>query len=1382
MNSKRIFKVNVLMASAIYALTSGLAAADDTEIFFNTAYKATTKPNILFIMDTSGSMGSRPDGVSSGPKKIEIVQDALKQILGSTNNVNVGLSRFTVPGGPILYPVTDIDKPANPLISSSVSANADDAEEATNGVVTIDSTDLDILEESGHAKWVAVRFPNMNIPQGVKIEAAKISFTARGNSSGYLNVRLRGESADNAAQFNSTPLNISSRSKTSAFVDWSPVSFTDGAKYSSPDISSIVEEIVKRPNWCGGNALVIMMSRQDAGALSRVVQSYEGAVAQTGSEGAAATALAAKLTVKFNGTLPSGATGCYSNTVSSDIITTLDDVEQLSNNSASTNATALDIINNNLVGLRFQKVNVPQNAQLVSARLEVRSRNNYTGDTFFTLRGIKTGDFTGFTPANNFLTNLQTSSGTSATAALSYGPWTSGNRFSQTGSFNNVLTEIFSQPSWAAGNSLGIVLTRTSGTTKIFSSIDDGATRAAKLIISFKANYSGATFTVRDELKSAVDGLVASGWTPISDTLLEAGLYYRGDAAYFGKTRKNSSSNRVSHPDSYTGGTHNIPVNCDPELDPSNSACAGETISGTAVYKSPITDSCQSNHIVFLTDGEPTWHDPNTSAQYKTWSGKTCTAGNGQSSTAGKNGDDCTIKIAGFLNQEDQSGLPSKQSVKTHFIGFDISLPFLKNAAAAGGGGYYEASDTAGLVTSFQQIINTILQSNATFVSAGISVNQSNRLKHLDQLYFSLFGPTLSPRWPGNVKRYRLASDAILDENNALAINPVNDQFADTAQSYWSGFQDGNNPADGGAASKLTNNRPIYTNVSGATTNVTLVVAGNRVTESNSSITEAMLGAASSTERTKILQWARGLDVDDSNSNGSTTDAHKYFGDPLHSQPALVSYKSGAADPVLRLFVGTNAGTLTSINTALGTEYWSFIPRELLGNLKTLRNNIEGTAKPYGLDSSPRVYIEDTNKNGMVDVGTEKAYLYIGMRRGGQSYFAFDISNPDAPKLMFQITNGANYSKLGQTHAAPLISNMRVAGTKRLVMIFSGGYDTTQDVDGAPINDNVGNVLYIADALTGAKIWSSDSISSVASLMTNSIPGGVTAIDLDGNEIVDHVYVADTRAQIFRFDFKGNFDPAVATSYKGGLLASLQPMGATQADNRRFYAEVDVAQAVDSEGRNFVAVAVGSGYREHPLSTAINDRFYVVRDYGVFDNTFPKLVTTNDLVDITDILGDANGDGISDAYAQIEDNDKYGWYLRFADSGEKVIANAAIIQGIVFFTTYLPPSGAAANDCSGGTGSSRLYAVGLADGGAVFDSGVTDPDSPWFGVTCTGADCRSIDMDNATGAFTSLTSILTDDGPGDECPKPSLLSGTSLAGNLDLRQCVRKPKWRYDRQ
>ncbi|MEC9341422.1 MAG: VWA domain-containing protein, partial [Pseudomonadota bacterium] len=100
--------------------------ADDTEIYFGAGFgNNTIKPNILMVLDTSDSMKQQVEG--TGKSRLRNMQDAMNQLIGTLDNVNIGLMRFNgvyrdekdadgfeyvATGGPILFPVADLDAPA----------------------------------------------------------------------------------------------------------------------------------------------------------------------------------------------------------------------------------------------------------------------------------------------------------------------------------------------------------------------------------------------------------------------------------------------------------------------------------------------------------------------------------------------------------------------------------------------------------------------------------------------------------------------------------------------------------------------------------------------------------------------------------------------------------------------------------------------------------------------------------------------------------------------------------------------------------------------------------------------------------------------------------------------------------------------------------------------------------------------------------------------------------------------------------------------------------------------------------------------------------------------------------------------------------------------
>ncbi len=1493
---KNMTRMLVQTAVLVVLLVTGVfpVYGDDTEIYVASNSNKVVRPNVLFIMDTSGSMRSTVSGTNKS--RMQVMQEALNEILDSVSNVNVGLMRYSAAtnynnGGPILYPVTYIDAPASkPKVESQIDAATDDAaEDVGSGVVRLNDPVIDMVDTGGVLAWngavpaangnyqengtvsqvggccsfmgfgaeqLYMRIPNLNIPQGAVVTGAFFTFEANqttggatvdiyavarddmplldgsnhplvgdavsgspvswnipsgstgdlhtspdisgliqsvvnrpgwvagnaiglyfdpkgGNRSGcthnfancsqlptlnitwapaggggaattqvvglrfnnvnvpqgavitkaYLEfvsaadmssgaaVNIQAHKSSASPTFSTTTGDLSTRPKTTAVVPWALGSWTTGTAYQSPDVSSVVQEVVNLSSWCGGSLTFLIQ-----GTGTRRFVSYDGQPID-----------APRLVVEFDDASAVG--GCVQGTVVKRVAGGNDDAEEASNGGMSLGGGELNFSDKSWVGLRFTDVQIPQGAQILSAELEMVARGSRPENLTAEVSGILEASPPEFAPSKR---NISTRPLTSKVNWNRSG--FSDQEVIKTPDISSVVSALVNQSGWVSGSSMAFAIKSFGNGSSGVYSTNSSPSRAPLLRISYKGQYQSGAITVRQLLKQSVTNFTAGGYTPISGTLFEAARYFRGEPVHYGRQRGLGPYAphplfRTSHPDSYTGGTDQLPPGC-PGWASSAWACANEYVAGNPVYVSPIDDTCQTNHIVFLSDGQPNAHDANTAANVASIIGQSCASGD--------NGRDCGRKLVQFLSTQDQAGwLSDSQQVFTHTISFAENITFMKELADNGNGLYRAAYNKQDLINAFQAIVSKLQDGSRTFVSAGVSVNQFNRLTHRDELYFSLFQPDTDVTWPGNLKRYRISAGDILDANGNLAVNNSTGGFVSTAQSFWSSAPDGDKVAQGGAAEQLTTTRNVYTNVDSGNPN-DLAASGNRLSETNSAITASMLGVATTADRDRVLQWARGLDT---SAATSPLPARQEMGDPLHSRPLVVTYNDGSANGNTLVFVGNNQGYLHAIAATTGAENWSFVPKDLLGNLQLFESNATTTNHVYGLDGRITLFHDDSNSNSLVDPG-ETAILYVGMRRGGRNYYAIDISDPANPKLKFEIQGGVgDYAELGQTWSGLTVGKIKWAGADRWVLLFGGGYDPAQDTKGAHQNDSMGRTVYIADALTGQMLWNArihaqDPVAGVSAKtnMLNSIPGDVRGIDLTGSGYIEHIYASDTGGRVFRFDVnQGN--GGAADFAIGGMIAHLQSSTA-EVDNRRFYYSPDVAAVKRPQFKDFIAVSLGSGFRAHPLDTAVNERFYVLRDVWVLENkAFPATlpngyITENELVDTTAIAGDANGNGQSDTLDLIENlsSPKYGWYVDFLQPGEKVLSESITFNNSVIFTTYLPASASSTSACAPAEGGGRAYVLNLVDGEPKIDlntDGTLDKTQPMDG-TCAGDYCRDL--------------------------------------------------------
>lgn len=722
-------------------------------------------------------------------------------------------------------------------------------------------------------------------------------------------------------------------------------------------------------------------------------------------------------------------------------------------------------------------------------------------------------------------------------------------------------------------------------------------------------------------MKNVVKTVNASGSTPLLETYYEAYLYFKGAAPEF-------SGNR-NHADSIKNNE----------------------------FVSPISHSCQANHIIYITDGEPTDDLGANSFVNDLIRNKSYTT-----QCENKNGA-CLSQLAAYMANEDMApSLDIKQTITSHFIGFAIAGEFLQKAARAGGGQYLTSDNASGLADALQSIVADITAQNSTFVAPSVAVSAYNNLGFRNELYYALFRPASGTNWPGNVKKYKLITtedsdgkinSIIADQNNQSAIDDATGFFKESASSFWSSGADGADIAKGGAAEKLKGrtDRKIYTwhgddKAAGPGVEA-LKDFKSSVSATNSKITNSMLGASNDTERSNIVNWI--------------TKNTGRMGDVLHNEPRLVAYKTDEdlvrantsdSQEDLVMFVGSNEGFIHAIDPKNGNELYSFIPKELLNiPAKYLADNKAALNKAYGMDGFISVWSEYGPTTGNTKTAT-KINLYAGMRRGGSNYYALDVTSKNDPKLKWVIKGAYNgdkvtvgFDKLGLTFSAPKLASVKVGGVKTKVLIFSGGYDKEHDninysvgedtFDNIPRNDTVGNALYIVNAETGALLWRAGGSNSDADLkltsMTNSMPASPTIVDRNGDGLADIIYASDLRGQIFRFDIN-NSAATLKSAVSGVRLAQLA--GSTAADNRRFFNSPDVALIRDSGKKPYFTISIGSGFRASPLNEQTNDRFYMIRDSYV-DGARPASASVVTEATLTDVSATVPG-GSTAVYTEID--------------------------------------------------------------------------------------------------------------------------------------------------
>ncbi len=838
--------------------------------------------------------------------------------------------------------------------------------------------------------------------------------------------------------------------------------------------------------------------------------------------------------------------------------------------------------------------------------------------------------------------------------------------------------------------------------------------------------FTALTTNNKAALKTLISSLTIGGDkgsnADFAESMYEAYLYFKGMAPYQGQLAPKRDTA------AFTGGR----------------------------YNSPATASCARNYLILIANGSPQSAENNTSLTLLTNAGGDTSQisypTSVVSSTDQKNWSD---EFARFMRGVDVSSRDGAQGIVTHTIAVtgassDGNYPnFIQAIANQGGGSYHAASDADSLLKALLQIFYEIQAVNSVFAAASLPVSVNARGTYLNQVYMGMFRPDGdgNPRWRGNLKQYQFGLDAtgnlsLVGADSVPAISAATGFISPSAVSFWtspstfwanqllgtpptaSDSPDGEVVEKGAAAQKLRTtyataqtSRGVLTCVGCAANTALGGSTATQFVDGNSAITAAALGLSTSTDRSTLIAWVRGTDNAGDEQGPTTTPTTtvraSVHGDVLHSRPAVVNY--GGSTGVV-VFYGANDGMLHAINgnqtgTGAGTELWSYIPEEMYGKLNRLRINtpkVQMPSTPAGLTVAPRDYFVDgpigVYQKLNADSSVNKVIIYVAMRRGGRVLYAFDVTTPTAPIVLWKKTS-TDLSLLGQTWSEPRIA--RVKGSDNPVLVFGAGYDpTAEDASPPATTPTMGNAIYVLDAYTGS------TLKTFAT--TRSVPADVTLIDSDFDGYIDRAYAVDLGGAVYRIDF----ETAVTNGPATWTIFKLADLSGGTSNPRKFFFGPDAIVT-----KSFTALMVGSGDREKPLVGTTQDHFF-----QILDRNLAKGAPTPTPSPI--LFGDLVPSGTASSTAG------NGCYVTLA-TGEKVVNAATSIGGFSYFGTNRPaPADPNSQSCSANLGIAKAYAMPLfcvTPTGTTLTGGGLPP-TPVAGIVTIGSGASAIKVPFVIGA------------------------------------------------
>lgn len=349
----------------------------------------------------------------------------------------------------LVFCIASVNAQRNQVFSTRINASTDDAEEQglngnNPGRMDITSTDLELVRDGGDGdQFVGLRFTNINIPKNAIIDSAFIQFTVDEINSGNTSVNITTEDSDNPSTFTSANNNISNRATNAQSVFWNNIPAWNTAQVATnnqltPDISSLVKNIIARSGWASGNAISFIIT----GTGERTAESYDGGSSES-----------PELIVYYS--TPVSATF--------NILGTNDDAEEdLIGGSIDLTSSDLELTTENqeqAIGMRYANVNIPQGATITNAYLQFRVdevTTNGTVDVAFLIE-----DTDNATTYLNSTSNISGRTYSNADTVLwRVNPWPnvgSTGTNQQSPDLSTLLQTIVNKPTWFSGNALAFL-------------------------------------------------------------------------------------------------------------------------------------------------------------------------------------------------------------------------------------------------------------------------------------------------------------------------------------------------------------------------------------------------------------------------------------------------------------------------------------------------------------------------------------------------------------------------------------------------------------------------------------------------------------------------------------------------------------------------------------------------------------------------------------------------------------------------------------------------------------------------------------------------------------------------------------------------------------
>ena len=459
-------------------------------------------------------------------------------------------------------------------------------------------------------------------------------------------------------------------------------------------------------------------------------------------------------------------------------------------------------------------------------------------------------------------------------------------------------------------------------------------------------------------------------------------------------------------------------------------------------------------------------------------------------------------------------------NIKTFAVGFALGGANSNYSTLATAGGTNKplyASNETELLAKLTDAIKQAISGRLTFTTPAVmsDVTKGNFV------YQSTFEYAKNMQWKGSLKKYKLNSNGSFGAVQWDAADKLNNKNA-SSRKIW-------------------------------TTGISTSGTNNFSTSYRDDLKSLLFPSQSptNTEVENLINFIRGTDVYDQDSDNNKTESIHKLADIYHSELVIVgkpeapanddgtinsqmkdsyyrlqnnynNFKNGSTcgGPCVNrkeiIYAGANNGILHAFESSNGEELWGYIPPNVLGNLEKIPSSkANSTNAIYGVDGSPVVkdiFFDDTPNDGSTNPRW-RTILLGALGAGGHGLYALDVTDPDNPTHLFAINHDGtqqvvqhwdvdgNKNEFGYRsgNIDPQYDYRKLGetwSTPRIIRIKVSGKDKWVAVFGGgyngAVNPNYGSAVFIIDLEDQGRLLKVIDIEDQANVIHNYVFGTVS--------------------------------------------------------------------------------------------------------------------------------------------------------------------------------------------------------------------------------------------------------------------------------------------------